>query len=43
MITCVESCHEDEELREEACKGRNTCQGEQAKRHDERELGIGAV
>ena len=43
MIACVESCHEDEELREETCEGRNTSQREQAERHNKRELGIGAV
>ena len=41
--TGVEGGHEDEELREETCEGGNACQREQAERHDERELGIGAV
>ena len=43
METCLESSHEDEELGEEAGERRDTCQGEQAKRHEERELGVGLV
>ena len=43
METCLESGHEDEELGEEAGERRDTCQGEQAKRHEERELGVSLV
>ena len=43
METTLESCCKDKELREEACKRRNTCQWEQSERHKERQLGIGTV
>ena len=42
-IAGLEGCHEYEELAEESCKGRNTCQREEAERHEERKLRIALV
>ena len=39
----VEGCHEDEELREEACKRGDTCEREEAERHEERQLWVALV
>lgn len=39
----LEGCHEDEELREEACEGRDACQGEEAERHKEGEARVGLI
>ena len=38
-----EGCREDEELREEACEGRDACQGEQGQRHQEGQARVGGV
>ena len=42
-VACVEGGHEHEELAEEACKWGYACQGEEAERHEEGQLGVGAV
>lgn len=43
MIAGIERCHEHEELGEETCERGDTGQGEEAERHEERELRVGAV
>ena len=41
--TALEQAYEDEELREEACEGRDACQGEEAERHKEGEARVGLI